>query len=184
MIAHLRESIRGGNIPSRKQDQLGDGLHCSVSLRLCAADSRRNTSESLGYTCKHGELECIGNSHQLCLHKHLSLSDFYTNLACQNNFYDDIGKISLTKQCAELSKTKWLESGVGECVEGKESERLFKRNVEKTIADEVGTSCTINIDSTIVYGGARRCVVDGGVWRGCNVSQDMTKLTTGWPYSL
>lgn len=138
----------------------------------------RNASEPLGYTCKHGELECVGNAHQLCLHAHLPLSTFYANLACQNyqHFPGDIGKLSLTKQCAEASKVDWMGSGVGGCIEGrrgrlgKEAKKLFKENAEETIAENVTTSCTVSIRSPSSKTGFRRCVVDGGVWKGCDVS--------------
>ncbi|KAI9638194.1 uncharacterized protein MKK02DRAFT_22219 [Dioszegia hungarica] len=127
----------------------------------------RNASEPLGYTCKHGALECVGNAHQLCLHKHLPLPTFYANLGCQNRDFADIGKLSLTKRCADASGVDWNASGVGACIEGSEAEALLQNNLAQTIADGVTMSCTISIDSTIMRG-ARRCTVDGGMWSGCN----------------
>ncbi len=128
----------------------------------------------------------MGNAHQLCLHRHLPLSTFYANIACQNyqDFPGDIGKLSLTRRCANATKVDW-SAGVGECIEGgkkgklgEEAKRLFKKNVERTIEANVTTSCTVRIAST-TKGGYRQCVVDGGVWRGCDVSDPLryTQLT-------
>ncbi|WVQ97627.1 hypothetical protein IAU59_004741 [Kwoniella sp. CBS 9459] len=51
---------------------------------------------------------------------------------------------------------------------GKEARQLLRDNIRATNEKGVTTSCTIDIASTIVKGGQRRCVVDGGVWRGCD----------------
>ena len=78
----------------------------------------------------------------------------------------------------------WRGSGVGECIEGKkgdpsgrdgyavgeEGQRLLLKNVKGTIDKGVTKSCTIEIESTLVKGEKRTCLVDGGVWTGCDVS--------------
>jgi len=130
----------------------------------------------------HGTQECLGNAHQLCLHEHLSLPDFYAVLSCMNYqtpFPSDIGKVSLARRCAQAVGVKWEDSGVAKCIEGKEGKRqglakegyeLLRENVEQTLEANVSKSCTIHIDSTIAKGGVRICQVDGGVWTGCDVS--------------
>jgi hypothetical protein len=117
-------------------------------------------------------------------------------------FPGDIGKVELTKRCAEASGVDWWESGVGQCIEGrrrphlaaggkngrvnedetpedrddthlplgKEGHQRFLRNVRKTQRTGITTSCTIEIASSLAQGGKRICVVDGGVWKGCDVS--------------
>lgn len=72
----------------------------------------------------------------------------------------------------EATKQDW--EGVRGCIgsEGelkKEAKELFRKNVESTIRANVSRSCTIRIGSTIKHG-YRQCVVDGGVWKGCDVS--------------
>ncbi len=47
---------------------------------------------------------------------------------------------------------------------------MLLRDVKKTQDSGVAKSCTIEIGSTLVKGGKRVCLVDGGVWTGCNVS--------------
>lgn len=160
-----------------------------------------NHSEPLGVTCKHGQLECLGNAHELCLHAHLPLSTFYATLACMNyqDFPGDIGKVELTRRCAETNKVDWWGSGLGQCIEGKhngtstgtdmgeartraekgkgwkkliakEGHRRLLSSVKSTQEAGVTTSCTIEITSSVVQGGKRVCVVDAGVWKGCDVS--------------
>lgn len=151
----------------------------ATSLRefsMSNTDGRRNDSEPLGYSCKHGELECAGNAHQLCLQKYLSTPVFYANLLCQNRDYVDVGKLSLTKQCAGVDWNR-----IGKCIQ-EESQQLLKENVKHTAKNNVQTSCTIDIHSTLVDGGLRRCVVDGGIWRGCNVSIYESELMAGWTH--
>ena len=154
------------------------GIPAKVSLQMGYIGTL-NSSDPLGVTCKHGTLECLGNAHQLCLHKHLSLEDFYANVACQNyqSLPGEIGHVEYTKQCAKASSVDWEESGVGRCIEheqkhglGKEARGLLRDNVRDTAERNVSMSCTIVIASTMVRGGERRCVVDGGVWTGCDVS--------------
>lgn len=78
----------------------------------------------------------------------------------------------------------WWASGVGECILGKsaredngkkaiesgrlgkEGKRLLGESVERTNKAEATKSCTIDIGQS----GKRRCVVDDGVWTGCDVS--------------
>ena len=88
----------------------------------------------------------------------------------------------------ETAKVDWWESGVGECIQGKQAEheaeagdgaeyalgkgahRLLLRNVKDTADKGVIKSCTVEIESTLVKARKRICLVDGGVWTGCDVS--------------
>ena len=78
----------------------------------------------------------------------------------------------------------WWKSGVGQCIQGKKAEkddakkaaktgklgkegkRLLEESVKIVQERKVEKSCTIDIGEV----GKRRCVVDGGVWTGCDVS--------------
>nr|XP_019015144.1 uncharacterized protein I206_01232 [Kwoniella pini CBS 10737]OCF53925.1 hypothetical protein I206_01232 [Kwoniella pini CBS 10737] len=134
-----------------------------------------NKTEPLGVTCKHGQIECIGNSHQLCLYKHLPIDKAYAIIQCQNypsSFPKEIGTIESIKKCVNTVGIDWIKSGIGKCIQikklGKEAKILLKENVQKVYEKGIKTSCTIDIDSTIEKYGKRRCIVDGGVWKGCD----------------
>ncbi|WVR06078.1 hypothetical protein IAU60_003106 [Kwoniella sp. DSM 27419] len=161
-----------------------------------------NKSEPLGVSCKHGPLECTGNAHQLCLYTHLPLKEFVAVVDCQNyysSFPGDIGTLRSVKQCVKAVGIDWDDSGIGRCIEGKarlipsgpetegqeeetlgkEARKLLLANIRETQRRNVTTSCTIDIASTIVSGGTRRCVVDGGVWKGCDdghTAQDFVRV--------
>lgn len=146
---------------------------------------------------KHGPTEAYGNAHQLCLYNHVPLTQFWAAVECMNfpsSFPKDIGTVGFTRQCAETVGVDWWGSGVGKCVEGKkrmgkvkkdketqaeekegyyvgkEGRKLLLENIRETEKTGVTTSCTIEIGSTLVPEGKRTCVVDGGVWKGCDVS--------------
>ncbi|RXK39762.1 hypothetical protein M231_02955 [Tremella mesenterica] len=144
-----------------------------------------NSSSPLGVTCEHGPLECLGNLHQLCFFHHLPLDTFYAVLECFNyaDFPTRIGELSLARSCADTVGVNWEESGVGECIGrggegcvdsdkgcriGKEGKKLLRTSVKETKELGVKTSCTIEIASRLKSGGMRGCVVDGGVWSGCD----------------
>lgn len=73
----------------------------------------------------HGDLECAGNAHQLCVHAHAPLDKFYATLTCMNfgNFPGAIGTVALTRRCANTAGIDWWRSGVGKCIQGKRAER-------------------------------------------------------------
>jgi len=159
----------------------------------------------------HGDIECAGNAHQLCLAEHLDLKQFYASLSCMNfgSFPGAIGTVALTRKCAETNGVDWWQSGVGRCIQGQRAERegraarrlasrewnvqeaypavfdvddedaeleylahearrLLRQSVRRTHKAEVTKSCTIDIASTIKHDRRRRCIVDGGVWKGCD----------------
>lgn len=158
----------------------------------------------------HGDIECAGNAHQLCLAHYLYLRPFYASLACMNygDFPGNIGSVAFTRKCAEQNGIDWWKSGVGRCIEGRNAERqgraaqrfikakgkgkekypeyfdvdeeespeylgrqgrrLLRESIQRTKEAGVTKSCTIDITSTIKHEGKRRCIVDGGVWKGCD----------------
>lgn len=163
----------------------------------------------------HGDLECSGDAHQLCIQRHTTTAQFYATLSCLNygDFPGAIGTLGLTRRCAEAVGIDWWKSGVGRCIQGKRAERearaarryaaqhggdgevlpprltveeidvdaeaseleylghqgrkLLRESVKRTRKAGVTKSCTIRIDSTIKHG-YRECIVDGGVWKGCD----------------
>lgn len=163
----------------------------------------------------HGDLECAGNAHQLCLQANLDLKAWYSVIACMNygKFPGSVGTLATTRKCVETNGVDYWRSGVGPCIEGqkrdrqsrhaqkvsqalgwggevkpqmplldedgepldeepeplsKEARQRLRESVQKTKKDGVEKSCTIRIDSTVKRGGLRECIVDGGVWRGCD----------------
>ncbi|WVQ77001.1 hypothetical protein IAR50_006680 [Cryptococcus sp. DSM 104548] len=146
-----------------------------------------SSSQPFGVECKHGPKECVGNAHQLCLTKHLKgVEDWYSAIECMNypsDWPDKVGEVGEVERCAK-TVGGWEE--VEACIVGpkgeqdtnqedgerlyltKEATHLLRSNVRKTEESGVKTSCTIDIASTLVSGGKRRCVVDGGVWKGCD----------------
>lgn len=79
----------------------------------------------------HGDLECAGNAHQLCLHAHVPLEQFYAALTCLNygDFPGGIGTVGLTRRCADAVVIDWWKSGVGRCIQGKKAEREARHAV-------------------------------------------------------
>ena len=105
-------------------------------------------------------------------------------MQCMNygTFPGAIGTLDLAKRCAKTVGVDWEQSGVGRCIEGKhpkegklgkQAKRLLVDNVKATIEQNVTTSCTIQIDSTLEPDGKRTCSVDDGVWKGCDVSNQL-----------
>ena len=76
----------------------------------------------------HGDLECSGNAHQLCMNAHLALPQFYGALSCMNygRFPGAIGTLSLARRCVETAGGQWWETGLGRCIQGREAERQFR----------------------------------------------------------
>ncbi|WWC58803.1 uncharacterized protein I303_101347 [Kwoniella dejecticola CBS 10117] len=172
-----------------------------------------NKTEPLGVTCKHGQIECIGNAHQICLYEHLPVDKAYAVVQCQNypsTFPKEIGSVESIQKCVKTVGIDWVNSGVGKCIQGKnfnqtletpqkhkgkdkpegggddevkllgkEATQLLKRNIKEVYDKGITTSCTIDIDSTVNKAGKRRCVVDGGVWKGCDdghTAQDFIRV--------
>jgi hypothetical protein len=110
---------------------------------------------------------------------------------CQNfesPFPGRIGDVSFTRRCAETSKVDWWRSGVGQCIQGKKAEeddgkeaekagklgaegrKLLQKSIRVARERNATKSCTIDIGEP----GKRRCVVEDGVWTGCDVSSGLT----------
>jgi hypothetical protein len=70
------------------------------------------------------------------------------------------------------------EQEVGEL--GKEGRELLLQSARIVEDRGVEKSCTIEIGSTGKKGtnGQRRCIIDGGTWKGCDVSDFGTKKET------
>ncbi|WWC99897.1 hypothetical protein V866_006806 [Kwoniella sp. B9012] len=160
-----------------------------------------NTTAPLGVTCKHGLIECIGNAQQLCLYEHLSIDKAYAVVQCQNypsDFPKSIGYEESIRKCIKTVGVDWDQSGVGKCIDrkikskededdvevelkklGKQARKLLIENVQETYDRNISTSCTIDIASTVRSEGNRRCVVDNGIWRGCDdghTAQDFIRV--------
>jgi hypothetical protein len=143
----------------------------------------------------HGDLECAGNAHQLCVRAHAPLDKFYATLSCMNyaNFPGAIGTVALTKRCATTAGIDGWRSGVGACIEGKEA-RLAGREAEREawltgvpeelppipevdewaeaaeldhLAPEGRKRLKESVKRTI-KDAPRECIVDGGAWKGCD----------------
>lgn len=56
----------------------------------------------------------------------------------------------------------------------KEARQRLRDSVRRTKDAGVEKSCTIRIASTLKRGGLRECVVDGGVWKGCDDGHNPT----------
>lgn len=123
------------------------------------------------------------------MYEHVNdVSTFFATLQCLNydKFPGDIGKVALSRRCVETNKLDWWESGVGRCIQGRkahqddgkkaakreklgrEARRLMLANVARTEKRGVIRSCTMEIATTLKKD-RRVCVVDEGVWKGCDV---------------
>lgn len=132
----------------------------------------------------HGDVECRGNIHQLCvqstipavytttspshnpdgvaLHTNFPVMSFVS----AQNYYDPrkIGQEDYAKDNLKAVGYDWEESGVGKCVE-EEGKRLLEDSVVRTRdVLKSSKSCTILIE------GEKRCVHDGS-WYDCDVSR-------------
>ncbi|KAL1413392.1 hypothetical protein Q8F55_001154 [Vanrija albida] len=183
-----------------------EGIDDKIDLTLGML-GKLNPEAEYGVECMHGDLECAGDAHQLCLVENLPLAQWYAVLSCMNfgHFPGAIGQLAFTRKCVEASGVDWWGSGVGRCIQGRHPERsalvdkhdpeqpvaainstdeawayepeneglgrrarrLLRDSVNQTVSDGIKKSCTIRITSTLSTR-YRDCVVDGGVWKGCN----------------
>ncbi|KAF8974937.1 hypothetical protein BGZ46_009586, partial [Entomortierella lignicola] len=119
-------------------------------------------------TCKHGPLECAGNTQQLCFKKYFPDHQIWVPYVVALNSLDPrrIGEPEYASEVAEKivgddNDNVPLLRNVKECSESQEGFDLLVESVQNTIDHGVSTSCTVFIE------GKKRCVVDGGVWREC-----------------
>ncbi|KAF9191380.1 hypothetical protein BGZ49_003563, partial [Haplosporangium sp. Z 27] len=119
-------------------------------------------------TCKHGPLECAGNTQQLCFKKYFPDHQIWVPYVVALNSLDP-RRIGEPEYASEVAKkivgddndNVPLLRNVKECSESREGFDLLVESVQNTIDHGVSTSCTVFIE------GKKRCVVDGGVWREC-----------------
>jgi len=130
--------------------------------------AKLNASEpKYGVTCKHGDQECAGNVHELCVsHHQRHLSTWWSWLQCLNmGGPERIGTVDAAVDCAEMSGIDWVTSGIRDCVmdRGDKSEgtQLLKESMERARLNEITRSCTIKVS------GNTRCIRDGGRWYDC-----------------
>ncbi|KAG0304303.1 hypothetical protein BGZ98_005684 [Dissophora globulifera] len=117
-------------------------------------------------TCKHGPLECAGNTQQLCFKKYFPDPKVWVPFVVTMNSWvpNRIGEPEYAREVAEEivgeGDSDVLDQ-VNACGKGREGFALLVASIQHTIDHGVGTSCTVYIDNK------KRCVVDGGVWREC-----------------
>lgn len=113
------------------------GVREKIELRMNYIGSP-DSRATYGVECKHGDIECAGNIHQLCVQEHVRTSvsnetmpphkeaqgDRSTLPAVWNfiqaqNYYEPrrIGELEYAKRCAVAAGIDWDESGVSRCVE-------------------------------------------------------------------
>lgn len=100
-----------------------------------------DSGATYGVECKHGDLECAGNIHQLCVQEHVRTSignetlpprrkasgvegerstlPAVWNFIQAQNYYEPrkIGELEYAKRCAVAAGVDWDGSGVARCVE-------------------------------------------------------------------
>jgi hypothetical protein len=146
--------------------------------------ARPSKQAKFGVQCMHGDVECRGNIHQLCVQStipavHTTTSPSHNSdgvalhanfpvmsFVSAQNYYDPrkIGQEDYAKDNLKAVGYDWEESGVGKCVE-EEGKRLLEDSVVRTRdVLKSSKSCTILIE------GEKRCVHDGS-WYDCDVSR-------------
>ncbi|TXT15646.1 hypothetical protein VHUM_00149 [Vanrija humicola] len=100
-----------------------DGIADKIDLSLGIV-GKIDPEAEYGVDCMHGDLECAGDAHELCLVENLPLTQWYAVLTCMNfaHFPGAIGQLAFTRQCAEASGVDWWGSGVGRCIQGRHAE--------------------------------------------------------------
>lgn len=96
---------------------------------------RINASEpEYGVTCRHGSLECLGNIHELCtISYYPEVAVWWPFVLCLNSHGRyEVGKESVSRECAERFGVEWDKSGIAECVDGGRGVDLLRKNVVVT----------------------------------------------------
>ncbi|KAI9489183.1 hypothetical protein BDB00DRAFT_845030 [Zychaea mexicana] len=85
--------------------------------------ARPNSSESLGFECKHGPTECLGNMQELCFKNiYPDIDDWFHGFTlCLNEKYADIGEDDslLAEECGTLSSDRCLVYITYNCTKSK-----------------------------------------------------------------
>ncbi|KAF9336975.1 hypothetical protein BGZ91_009727 [Linnemannia elongata] len=159
----------------------------TTELDLSTTSTTTTTTVVTKVNCKHGPLECAGNTQQLCFREFFPDYKVWVPFVTTMNSWQPrrIGEPVYAREVAErvlglrqrrvrrfLSREEGdkeekekeqetLLEKVDECSNGQRGFELLIRSVQNTIDNGVGTSCTVFIDNK------KRCVVDGGEWREC-----------------
>ncbi|KAF9434682.1 hypothetical protein BGZ76_007630, partial [Entomortierella beljakovae] len=132
--------------------------------------STKSITKKTTVTCKHGPLECAGNTQQLCFKEYFPDHKVWIPFVVTMNSLEPhrIGELQYAKEVAEKILSEGLGSidnhlldKVSSCADSQEGFNLLVNSVQNTIDHGVTTSCTVFIDNR------KRCVVDGGEWREC-----------------
>ncbi|KAE8221976.1 hypothetical protein CF319_g4753 [Tilletia indica] len=161
-------------------DRILDRVNSKVKLHLTYL-GKPNSSAPFGGDCLHGDAECAGNIHQLCVQEALRPSragrDFdlspsaaqlkwFDIVQCMNYGKNRIGDESLLQECLKTVKggPSWDGAGgIAECVQGKHGRKLLVDSFAESKSLDIVNSCTIIIE------GGTQCVRDGGLWKRCTV---------------
>ncbi|KAG0214207.1 hypothetical protein BGX33_002341 [Mortierella sp. NVP41] len=136
------------------------------------------TTSVVKVNCKHGPLECAGNTQQLCFREYFPDHKIWVPFVTTMNSWQPrrIGEPLYAREIAEkvfglrqstrrprilTQEEESLLDKVEECSKGLHGFELLVQSVQNTLDHGVSTSCTVFIDNK------KRCVVDGGVWREC-----------------
>lgn len=92
------------------------------------------TEPNYGVSCLHGELECAGNIHELCVARHWPKTrDWWAFLQCVNlGGREKVGVLGVSKLCAKSIGIDWKEDGIEQCVQGEEGSMLLKQSLNWT----------------------------------------------------
>ncbi|KAG2438226.1 hypothetical protein HYH02_010927 [Chlamydomonas schloesseri] len=154
-------------------DQVLTRLHSIATVRLVYIGSFNSSSSPYGITCKHGEIECAGNTQQLCAAKYSGQGPAEADVVepwtrgwrfimCQNKQYTDIGKEALAESCfQEVGFTATGASLARACWSGPEVRSMLRNSARQAEKLRASVSATIFVD------GQYRCTRNGGQWADC-----------------
>jgi hypothetical protein len=117
-------------------------------------------------SCMHGDGECTGNMHQLCVQAHTPVHQRVPKLlGLINCLWSKQGRIGSKEGLIDCMKEAGIQgpeqSAVLKCVEGEEGAKLQLASAKNVQDNGVQKSCTVFIN------GKKRCIRDGGSWYDC-----------------
>ncbi|KAI5455118.1 hypothetical protein NCC49_002389 [Naganishia albida] len=167
------------------------GVREKIDVRLNYI-GRPDAKETYGVRCMHGDRECAGNIHQLCMQRHTFNSTFsppsstadepyisssslppYWSFTLAQNFIDSsrTGDLDYAKQCAKAVGVNWEESGVAGCVgeAGANDATSGGKEGQALLLESVERLIDLDVTKscTILLEGKIRCVHDGS-WKNCD----------------
>ncbi|KAF0373748.1 gamma interferon inducible lysosomal thiol reductase [Gigaspora margarita] len=118
-----------------------------------------NDSTAYGASCKHEDIECIGNIQQLCFRFfYPDQTTFFNFLLCLNRYIPKIGSRDWAMQCSKEVGVDYTP--VDKCANSNHGRNLFIKSVGITNSYGVTKSCTIYMK------GKLRCIKDDS-WYDC-----------------